>query len=62
MEDCGDKHIVVAETLQVFFCLLLKCSDGSDVLNHVSALTVTYSDVLYALFGGKKRFKDGNGI
>ena len=59
MEYRGDEDIIVAELLQVLFGLLLQCTDGCNVLHHVSALTIAHGDILHALLRCKKRFQNG---
>ena len=47
MENGGDAHIVEPEFIEVLACEDIQRTDGSNVLNKVSALSVSYRNVFH---------------
>ena len=55
-------YVSVAVLVQIFFRQGCQGTDSRYVLDQVTALAVTYSYVLYALFSSQQRFDDGYGV
>ena len=62
MEHCRYANIVETILVQVFTCLMQQRTHCSNVLNKVTTLTVTHSNVLHTLSRSEESLNDGNRV